>query len=114
MGKLRFISFTLILSLSVMLLSNALGPISVQEASTYGYDGYIPPYYPYSNYMGYSTTSVRISVSGLPSDYSAAVKIDGNDAGTVQGGSSKSLQISGAGSHSFQVEDQISGGEGVR
>jgi len=114
--KLRFSTLAILLILSAIILSTALEPSPVQEsaAQPYYYDYYIPYYYPYSSYVSRGTYTVTVSVSGLPSENSATINIDGNAAGTVPGGSSKQFEVRSTESHVFQVESYISGTEGTR
>jgi uncharacterized membrane protein len=78
----------------------------------YSYYGY--SYYPYSYYSSITTYIVTISISGLPAEYSVTIEIDGNNEGTIQGGSSKEFEVSSRGPHVFSVLTYISGSDGVR
>jgi len=91
-------------------------PYSYYDYSYYPYSYYGYSYYPYSYYpYSYTTTYVvTISISGLPPEHSATVEIDGNEEGTIQGGSSKEFEVSSRESHVFSVPTYISGSEGVR
>jgi len=104
-----------ILILIVILTSNSLGSILIRETINNDYyEPYVSAQYPYSTYVTHSQYFVTISISGLPSEYSAIVKINGNDAGTVKGGSSKEFEVESTKSNVFQIENQISGKEDVR
>ncbi|WP_455369846.1 hypothetical protein, partial [[Eubacterium] cellulosolvens] len=108
--KILFVILTLII-----ITSNSLGSILIRETTNNDYsEPYVSGQYPYSTYVTHSQYFVTISLSGLPSEYSAIVKINGNDAGTVKGGSSKEFEVESTKSHVFQIENQISGKEGVR
>jgi hypothetical protein len=104
----------MLLSISAI-FSAAMGSYPVEEAAaqTY-YDYYIPYYYPYSSYLSRGRYVVTISISGLPSEYSVDVNINGNLAGAVQGGSSKQFEVRSTESNIFQVESYVSAGEGTR
>jgi hypothetical protein len=114
-NSLRFLTVLIILSLCAMPSSNLLqcSPIQETKAQTY-YDYYIPYYIPYSSYGSYGKYTATISVSGLPSNYSTNVMIDGKDQGTVAGGASKQFQVTSTDSHTFQVDNYVSGASGVR
>ncbi|WP_455283261.1 SHOCT domain-containing protein, partial [[Eubacterium] cellulosolvens] len=83
------------------------------------YYGYWAPYagYQYGNTSYYSgltgTATVEISIEGLPSDYYAYIWIDGEEQGSIQGGSSEEFQVSNTESHLFEIESYIAGPEGV-
>jgi hypothetical protein len=100
----------LILSLSVLLGSIALKSSPVQDTMTYGeYGPYYPEYYPYSTYLTHGQYDVAIQISGLPPEYSTNIKIDGMDAGDVQGGSSKNFEVRSTEAHVFEANGQIPG-----
>ncbi|WP_455279300.1 SHOCT domain-containing protein, partial [[Eubacterium] cellulosolvens] len=105
--------------------------------SYYGYYGYWAPYgystyyYP-TTYYGYwapygygqygntsyysglaGASLVEISIEGLPSDYYSYIWIDGEEQGSIQGGSSKEFQVSNTESHLFEIESYVAGPEGV-
>ncbi|MEM4250427.1 MAG: SHOCT domain-containing protein [Candidatus Bathyarchaeia archaeon] len=105
----------MLLSISAIISSAATGSYPVEEvaAQTY-YDYYIPYYYPYSSYLARGRYVVTISISGLPSEYSVDINVNGNLAGTVQGGSSKQFEVRSTESNIFQVESYVSAGEGTR
>ena len=119
MSELRFSTVISLFSVCAMLFA-LLASSPVQEVAAqyyyYSYTGYVPYYYPYSSQYSsqYGKYIATVSISGLPSEYSATVKINGNDAGTVQGGSSKQFEVRSAESNVFQVENYISGPTGVR
>lgn len=98
------------------MLCAVLAASPIQEVAAqyyyYYYDGYVPYYYPYSR--EYGRYAVTVSISGLPSEYSTTVKMNGNAAGTIQGGSSKQFEARSAESHVFQVDNYVSGPTGVR
>ncbi|MCW4043633.1 MAG: hypothetical protein NWE90_07920, partial [Candidatus Bathyarchaeota archaeon] len=78
------------------------------------YDGYYGQYGSTSYYPGLTGTStVKISISGLPSDYYAYIWIDGEEQGSIQGGTSEEFQVSNTESHLFEIESYIAGPEGV-
>ncbi len=95
----------LLLILSTIVASNVLQTSPIQEAATQIYTG------PYNSYSSYQVT---ITISGLPSQYSANIKIDGNGQGSIQGGSSGVFQVNNTQSHVFQVDDYVSGPAGTR
>ncbi|MGB6681093.1 MAG: hypothetical protein WBF08_07215 [Candidatus Bathyarchaeia archaeon] len=112
---MKYPTLFMILTLAIILTSNSLGSILIRETINDDYsEPYVSAQYPYSTYVTHSQYFVTISISGLPSEYSAVVKINGNDAGTVKGGSSKEFEVESTKSHIFQIENQISGKDGVR
>ncbi|MCK5627633.1 hypothetical protein KAI23_06660, partial [Candidatus Bathyarchaeota archaeon] len=112
---MRNTALFMILTLTIIFTSNSLGSILIRETINNDYSElYVSAQYPYSTYITHSQYFVTISISGLPSEYSAIVKINGNDAGTVKGGSSKEFEVESTKSHVFQIENQISGKDGVR
>jgi hypothetical protein len=114
-SKLKFFTVIILLSICAALFSSALvnSPIQEVKAQPY-YDFYIPYYYPYSAYSSSGKYSVTVSVSGVPSEYSTTVKIDGNPEGAVPGGSSKKFEVRSSDSHVIQVEDYVTGPSGIR
>ncbi|WP_455369336.1 hypothetical protein [[Eubacterium] cellulosolvens] len=89
-------------------------PYSYYDYSYYPYSYYGYSYYPYSYYSSFTTYIVTISISGLPAEHSTIIEIDGNEEGTIQGGSSKEFEVSSRESHVFSVSSYISGSEGTR
>jgi hypothetical protein len=113
--KLRYVTLFAILTLSIILISNSTGSILIRETiNNNSSEPYVSAYYPYSTYVTHLQYSVAISVSGIPSEYSAVVKINGNDAGIINGGSSEEFKVESTQSNVFQIENQISGKDGVR
>jgi hypothetical protein len=102
---MRLSAIFLLLILSAIVASDVLQTGPIQEAATQIYTG------PYSSYSSYQVT---ISISGLPSQYSANIKVDGNGQGSIQGGSSGTFQVSNTQSHVFQADDYVSGPAGTR
>lgn len=73
------------------------------------YHWYWQQYYPET-----SNVDVAISVSGIPSTYSANVKIDGVSVGSVAGGSSQKFRVKFGDSHTFEVDTYVTGASGTR
>jgi len=57
---------------------------------------------------------VSISNSGIPSQYSANVQVDGQPQGTMQGLQTKTLSFPIGSTHNVTVDQYVSGGAGVR
>ncbi len=115
MNSLRFLTALIILSLCAIPLSNILQFSSIKETKAQMYNDYYIPYYiPYSSYGSYGKYTATISVSGMPSNYSTNVMIDGKAQGAVAGGASKQFQVNSTDSHTFQVDNYVSGASGVR
>ena len=89
-------------------------PYSYYDYSYYPYSYYGYSYYPYSYSSSFTTYIVTISISGLPTEHSTIIEIDGNEEETIQGGSSKEFEVSSRESHVFSVSTYISGSEGTR
>jgi uncharacterized membrane protein len=87
---------------------------SYSSYSYYPYSYYGYSYYPYSYSSSFTTYVVTISIFGLPAEHSTTIEIDGNEEGTIQGGSSKEFEVSSRESHVFSVSTYISGSEGTR
>ena len=105
----------MILTLSIIPTSNSLGSILIRETiNNDSSEPYVSAYYPYYTYVTHAQYFVTISISGLPSEYSAVVKINGNDAGIINGGSSEEFEVESTQSNVFQIENQISGKDSIR
>jgi uncharacterized membrane protein len=89
-------------------------PYSYYDYWYYPYSYYGYSYYPYSYYSSFTTYIVTISIFGLPAEHPTIIEIDGNEEGTIQGGSSKEFEVSSRESHVFSISNYISGSEGVR
>lgn len=109
---MRF-SLVLIISILCILPFSYLDLESIRDAEAYT-DYYVPVYYPYSTYASRQNYFVTISISDLPSDRSTSIQINGNDEGTIQGGSSREFEVRSTESHNFQVQEYVSGADGVR
>lgn len=57
----------------------------------------------------YRKTLITISIKGLPPEYSTIIIVDGKQAGTIQGGTSKSFEVDKRSSHVFQVDKIVKG-----
>ncbi len=57
---------------------------------------------------------VSITASGIPSQYSTNVQIDGHNQGTIQGSQTKSLSFPIGSTHSIMVDQYVAGDTGVR
>ncbi|MEM2840237.1 MAG: SHOCT domain-containing protein [Candidatus Bathyarchaeia archaeon] len=84
-------------------------PVGNVEAQTYSWVAW---YYPYS--LRTAQYSVKITISGIPSESTATLKVDGNTVGTIPGGSTKEFEVPASVPHTFEVENYISGTAGVR
>jgi len=73
---------------------------------------YNPQYYYY--YYQQTNVGVTISIAGMPSEYSTAVRVDGNPVGSISGGSSNTFRVRFGETHTFQVDQYVSGPQGVR
>ena len=105
----------LLVSFSVLLISCTSGSAFIQDMKTYGqYDPYYPEYYPYSTYYSHSSYSVTIQISGLPSEYSTSIVINGGDSVGIQGGSTKNFEVRSIETNIFEVESQVTGPDATR
>ncbi len=61
-----------------------------------------------------NTYDVSLSVSGVPSQYSSTLQIDGQQQGTVQGSQMKKLSFPIGSSHTILMDEYVTGESGVR
>ncbi|MGD0175716.1 MAG: hypothetical protein ABSC50_02695 [Candidatus Bathyarchaeia archaeon] len=61
-----------------------------------------------------NTYDVTISLSGVPSQYSSTLQVDGQQQGTVQGSQPKTLSFPIGSSHTIMVDQYVAGEAGVR
>ena len=64
--------------------------------------------------VGPDTYDISLSMSGIPSQVSASLMVDGQHGGTVGGSENKKLSFTIGSSHSIQVDQYVSGDTGVR
>ena len=64
--------------------------------------------------IGPNTYDVTLSLTGVPSQFSAGLQIDGQHGGTVGGSENKQVSFTIGSSHSVQVDQYVSGDTGVR
>jgi hypothetical protein len=61
-----------------------------------------------------STYDVTIAISGLPSNLNTTLNVDGSQVGSMKGGDVKVLSYPIGASHTFQVDQYVSGANGYR
>jgi len=61
-----------------------------------------------------STYDVTISIAGLPSNFNTTLNVDGSPVGAMRGGDVKVLSYPIGTSHTFQVDQYVSGASGYR
>jgi len=67
-----------------------------------------------SFFVGPDTYDVTVSLAGLPTDATTALLVDGNKAADMKGGDVKVLTYNIGSSHTFQVDQYVSGATGYR
>ncbi|MGQ9543720.1 MAG: SHOCT domain-containing protein [Candidatus Bathyarchaeia archaeon] len=102
---------TLLISLILTVTTFTFSQDLIRSVEAQIYD-WVAWYYPYS--LRTAKYSVRVSISGIPSDSTATLRVDGNVVGTVPGGSTKEFEVAATATHIFEVESYISGPSGVR
>lgn len=61
-----------------------------------------------------NTYDVSVSTSGVPSQYSSTLQIDGQNQGTIQGSQPKKLSFPIGSTHTIMVDQYVAGATGVR
>ncbi len=61
-----------------------------------------------------NTYDVSVSTSGVPSQYSSALQVDGHNQGTIQGSQPKQLSFPIGSTHTIMVDQYVAGASGVR
>jgi hypothetical protein len=61
-----------------------------------------------------NTYDASVSLSGLPAQFSAALQVDGQSQGTIQGSTPQTLTFPIGSSHTVSVDQYVSGATGVR